>query len=205
MTDRVILGNPFMCLLYPFITDSEGITTHPFGQPVKFKFLRSPEPKEISNLQNVSVSKTLNPLTAKIHKRCKQAQNLDTFASTTSCSAVEISGPNQSQISSHHIYHKNIDSTPSHVFNCIFEKKIHYTPLNMFWQENRISPISAWKMASSKNKEKAPMKGFSQDERLPPMGQSFKMHEGTSFGSEPRRVASLQQITYSDGTMAITL
>ena len=28
MTDRVILGNPFMCLLYPFITDSEEITTH---------------------------------------------------------------------------------------------------------------------------------------------------------------------------------
>ena len=44
MTDRVILGNPFMCLLYPFITDSEGISTHPFGQTVKFKFLRSPEP-----------------------------------------------------------------------------------------------------------------------------------------------------------------
>ena len=43
MTARVILGNPFMCLLYPFITDSEGITTHPFGQPVKFKFLRSLE------------------------------------------------------------------------------------------------------------------------------------------------------------------
>ena len=73
MTDRVILGNPFMCLLYPFITDSEGITTHPFGHPVKFKFLRSPEPREISNLQNVSVSKTLNPLTAKIHKKCNQA------------------------------------------------------------------------------------------------------------------------------------
>ena len=50
MTDRVILGNPFMCLLYTFITDSEGITTHHFGQLVKFKFLRSPEPKEISNL-----------------------------------------------------------------------------------------------------------------------------------------------------------
>ena len=31
MTDRVILGNSFMCLLYAFITDSEGITTHPFG------------------------------------------------------------------------------------------------------------------------------------------------------------------------------
>ena len=65
MTDKVILGNPFMCLLYPFITDNEGITTHPFGQPVKFKFLRSLEPREISSLQEVSVSKTLNLISAK--------------------------------------------------------------------------------------------------------------------------------------------
>ena len=50
MTDRVILGNPFMCLLYPFITESEGIVTHPFGQLVKFKFLRSPKPREINSL-----------------------------------------------------------------------------------------------------------------------------------------------------------
>ena len=65
MTDRVILGNPFMCLLYPFITDSEGITIHPFGQPVKFKFLRKPEPREISTLQDISVSKTFNLIKAK--------------------------------------------------------------------------------------------------------------------------------------------
>ena len=65
MTDRVILGNPFMCLLYPFIIDSEGITTHPFGQPVKFMFLWSPEPREISSLQEISVSKTLNLINAK--------------------------------------------------------------------------------------------------------------------------------------------
>ena len=65
MTDRVILGNLFMCLLYPFITDSEGITTHPFGQPVKFKFLRNPEPKDIKSLQEVSISKTLNLIKAK--------------------------------------------------------------------------------------------------------------------------------------------
>ena len=65
MIDRVILRNPFMCLLYPFITDSEGITTHPFGQPVKFKFLKSPEPREISSLQEVSVSKILNLISAK--------------------------------------------------------------------------------------------------------------------------------------------
>ena len=65
MIDRVILRNPFMCLLYPFITDSEGITTHPFGQPVKFKFLKSPEPRDISSLQEVSVSKILNLISAK--------------------------------------------------------------------------------------------------------------------------------------------
>ena len=65
MTDRVILGNPFMCLLYPFTIDSEGITTHPFGQPVKFKFIRSPKPREINSLQDLSISKTLNLISAK--------------------------------------------------------------------------------------------------------------------------------------------
>ena len=65
MTDRVILGNPFMCLLYPFTTNSEWITTHPFGQPVKFKFLRSSKPREISSLQDVSISRTLNLINRK--------------------------------------------------------------------------------------------------------------------------------------------
>ena len=42
------------------------------------------------------------------------------------------------------------------------------------------------------------------------MGQYFKMHEGTSSGSEPRRATSLQsfaptKVTYSNGTKAITL
>ena len=58
----------------------------------------------------------------------------------------------------------------------------------MFWQENKISPTSEWKMASSsKTKWKAPMQG-----------------------SSSRRTTSLQgliltTITYSNGTMAITL
>ena len=54
-----------MFLLYPFTTDNEGITTHPFGQSVKFKFLRKPKPREISTLQEVSASKTLNLIEAK--------------------------------------------------------------------------------------------------------------------------------------------
>ena len=54
-----------MCLLYPFTTNSEGITIHPFGQPVKFKFIRSPKPREISSLQDVSISRTLNLINRK--------------------------------------------------------------------------------------------------------------------------------------------
>lgn len=67
MTDKVILGNPFMCLLYPFTTDSEGITTHHFRQPVKFSFLRTLEPREINVLQDISISKILNLINKKIH------------------------------------------------------------------------------------------------------------------------------------------
>ena len=53
------------------------------------------------------------------------------------------------------------------------------------------------------------MQGYSQDERLPSMGQSLK-HEGASSGSEPRKATSLQEfalakVTYSNGIMAITL
>ena len=54
-----------MRLLYPFTTNSEGITTYPFGQPVKFKFLRSLEPREINSLQDLSISETLNLIRAK--------------------------------------------------------------------------------------------------------------------------------------------
>ena len=38
MTDKVILGIPFINSSYPFLTKHDGITTDPFGQKVKFKF-----------------------------------------------------------------------------------------------------------------------------------------------------------------------
>jgi hypothetical protein len=34
MTEKVILGLPFIYLVYPFVTEEYGITTSPFGQPV---------------------------------------------------------------------------------------------------------------------------------------------------------------------------
>ena len=38
MTDKVILGLPFINALYPFLIEYNGITTDPLGQKVKFKF-----------------------------------------------------------------------------------------------------------------------------------------------------------------------
>ena len=38
MTDKVILGLPFINALYHFLVEYDGITTDPFGQKVKFKF-----------------------------------------------------------------------------------------------------------------------------------------------------------------------
>ena len=38
MTDKVILGLPFINALYPFLVEHDGTTTDPFGQEVKFKF-----------------------------------------------------------------------------------------------------------------------------------------------------------------------
>ena len=38
MTNKVIIGLPFINALYPFLVEHDGITTNPFGQKVKFKF-----------------------------------------------------------------------------------------------------------------------------------------------------------------------
>ena len=49
LTDKVILGLPFINALYPFLVEHDGITTDPFGQKVKFKFASKTE-IDIANL-----------------------------------------------------------------------------------------------------------------------------------------------------------
>ena len=115
-----------MCLLYPFITDSEGITTHPFGQPIKFKFLRNPELEEIESLQGVSVSKNLNLINAKT-TQCgpNQAKNLDQIVpSTIFDNSLSVTQPHK--LSSHHIAYKRICSMTSHGFNKNVLKDNHF-------------------------------------------------------------------------------
>ncbi|KAI8571492.1 hypothetical protein RHMOL_Rhmol01G0124200 [Rhododendron molle] len=50
LTDNLILGTPFICLLYPFTTNEEGLFTKPFGQQVMFKFLTKPELVQLNYL-----------------------------------------------------------------------------------------------------------------------------------------------------------
>ena len=38
MTDKIILGLPFIYLLYPFTTNTKGVITKLFGQQATFKF-----------------------------------------------------------------------------------------------------------------------------------------------------------------------
>ena len=44
---KVILGNPFLALLYPFSTIDNGIYTNIFETDVFFKFILPPIPKDI--------------------------------------------------------------------------------------------------------------------------------------------------------------
>ena len=177
MTDRVILGNPFMCLLYSFITDSEGITTHPFGQPVKFKFLRNPEPKEIESLQEVSVSKTLNLTNTKTSSfGPNQAKNLDQIRpSTIFDNSLSFTQPHK--LSSHHIAYKRICPLTSHNFNKNVLKDDHFVDTGMSSSNSK----NKGKMHEGASSGKEPRKATSLQTMYP------------------------ETVTYSSGFMAITL
>ena len=60
LSSKIILGNPFMALLYPFLTTDEGIKTNMLGKDILFKFILSPIPKEIYSLDNISIIKEIN-------------------------------------------------------------------------------------------------------------------------------------------------
>ena len=65
LSSKIILGNPFMALLYPFLTTYEGIKTNVLGH---FKFILPPIPKEIYSLDNISIIKEIDKKTFVILK-----------------------------------------------------------------------------------------------------------------------------------------
>jgi hypothetical protein len=65
MTDKVILGLPFITLLYPFTTDQDGLITYPMDEKVKFKFLAKPELSQLNAFKSNSISKSVNLIKSK--------------------------------------------------------------------------------------------------------------------------------------------
>ena len=57
---KIILGNPFMALLYPFLTTDEGIKTNLWGKDILFKFILPLISKEIYSLDNTSIIKEID-------------------------------------------------------------------------------------------------------------------------------------------------
>ena len=63
LTDKVILGLPFINALYHFLVEHDRITTDPFGQKVKFKFASKTE----IDIDNLSFEKD-SPINALIQE-----------------------------------------------------------------------------------------------------------------------------------------
>ena len=59
LNDKVILRLPFIHLLLPFTTNVDGITTAPFGQPVKFNFLNLIEENNVKMLKDNLISQSI--------------------------------------------------------------------------------------------------------------------------------------------------
>ena len=53
LSSKIILGNPFMTLLYPFLMTEEDIKTNVLGKDIIFKFILPPIPKDIYSLNTI--------------------------------------------------------------------------------------------------------------------------------------------------------
>ena len=60
LSSKIILGNPFMALLYHLLTTEEGIKTNVLGKDILFKFILPPIPKEIYSLNTIPIIKEID-------------------------------------------------------------------------------------------------------------------------------------------------
>ena len=59
LSSKVILGNPFLTLLYPFSTTDNGIYAHIFETEILFKFILPLVSKDIQLLKEISIFKDM--------------------------------------------------------------------------------------------------------------------------------------------------
>ena len=60
LSSKIILGNPFMTLLYLFLTTVEGIKINVLVKDILFKLILPPILKEICSLDNISIIKEID-------------------------------------------------------------------------------------------------------------------------------------------------
>ena len=72
LSSKVILGNPFLALLYPFIVTEKGITSKILDHEVTFPFYYPPFTKDIQALKHVSIHKEIYQLQQEKLYRKKQ-------------------------------------------------------------------------------------------------------------------------------------
>ena len=182
LTDKVILGLPFINALYPFLVEHDGITTDPFGQKVKFKFASKFE----IDVDNLSYEKD-SPMSAFIQ---------ELMMSSCQSFTDDFKGSNHSTKMLNTINYPNIINDSLHES----DNDARIDTINK-WNNNNNNnnniytfTTSKWTFmapsAERKNKGKAPVQDYSQNKRLP-AGQPFKMHGGASFGVKSNGAASL--------------
>ena len=60
LPSKIILGTPFMALLYPFLVTDEGIKTNVLGKDIFFRFILPPILKEKHSSKTITILKDIN-------------------------------------------------------------------------------------------------------------------------------------------------
>ena len=151
LTDKVILGLPFINALYHFLVEHDGITIDPFGHKVKFKFASKFE----IDIDNLSYEKD-SPMNALIQ---------ELMMSSCQCFIDDFKG---------NIHRANTINCPN-IINTSLQESDNDAWINTInkWDNSNIYTYTTSKwiimapLAERKNKGKTPVQDYSQNKRLP--------------------------------------
>ena len=169
LTDKVILGLPFINALYPFLVEHDGITTDPFGQKVKFKFALKSE----IDIDNLSYEKD-TPMNALIQ---------DLMMSSCQYFTDDFKG---------NIHNTNTINRPNIINTSLQESDNDaWISTTNKWDNSNIYTYTTSKWTIMAPKGKTLVQDYSHNKRLL-AGQPFKMHKGASSGVKSSGATSLQ-------------
>ena len=145
LTDKVILGLPFINALYPFLVEHDRITTGPFGQKVKFRFASKTE----IDIENLSYKKD-SPMNALIQ---------ELMMSSCQCFTDDFKG---------NAHRANTINRPNIINTSLQEldSDARISTTNK-WDNCNIYTYTTSKWIIMASKGKAPVQDYSQPKRLP--------------------------------------